>query len=310
MDADWPTTKHAQRQRSAQLKDYLNTALQYMLPQRFTTWLAYRLTRNRTTWLKNFLIRTFISQYQVDMSEAEQSDPTKYHDFNHFFTRPLRSGVRPIAVGDGVLCCPVDGIVSQAGIAENDTLFQAKNRTFSLTQLLGGDTHRALPFQQGSFVTLYLSPRDYHRVHMPIRGRLQHMTYIPGQLFSVSPATTRLVPDLFARNERVVTFFNTPAGPMAVVLIGAINVASIETVWVGAITPPRRKQIQHWEYSQAEKSSILLLDKGAEMGRFNMGSTVIVLFAKKSVLWDATLIPETRVWMGQCLGEIHTVNPT
>jgi phosphatidylserine decarboxylase len=276
-----------------------------MLPQRFITWLAYRLTRNRTTWFKNYLTRAFIAHYKVDMSEAEESDSSKYIDFNHFFTRPLRPDVRPIAVGDGVLCCPVDGIVSQAGIAKNDTLYQAKNRTFFLTQLLGGDANRASPFLHGSFVTLYLSPRDYHRVHMPIRGHLQHMTHIPGQLFSVSPATTRLVPDLFARNERVVTFFDTPAGPMAMVLIGAINVASIETIWAGAITPPRRKQIQHWEYSEAEES-FTVLDKGAEMGRFNMGSTVIVLFAKESVLWDATLVPETRVWMGQRLGEIQT----
>jgi phosphatidylserine decarboxylase len=305
MDADCSTTPHSQKQRAAKLSDYLSAALQYLLPQRLITWLAYKLTRSRTSGFKNFLIRAFIAHFNVDMSEAKEPDPTRYHDFNHFFTRPLRPDARPLAVGDGVLCCPVDGVVSQAGIIDNDTLFQAKNRLFSLTQLLGGDTATALPFQQGSFVTLYLSPRDYHRVHMPMRGRLQHMVHIPGQLFSVSPATTRLVPNLFARNERVATFFATPAGPMAMVLVGAINVASIETVWAGVITPPRRKQIRHWDYSDTEKPSIVL-DKGAEMGRFNMGSTVIVLFAKQNVLWDATLVPETMAWMGQRLGEIQT----
>jgi phosphatidylserine decarboxylase len=304
MDADWSATRHSQRQRAAQLSDYLSTALQYLLPQRFITGLAYRLTRSRTRWFKNFLIRAFITHYHVDMTEAEEPDPIKYHDFNHFFTRSLRAGVRPLAVGEDVLGCPVDGIVSQAGIIECDTLFQAKNRTFSLTQLLGGDTTTALPFKDGSFVTLYLSPRDYHRVHMPIRGRLQHMVHIPGQLFSVSPATTRLVPNLFARNERVATFFDTTAGPMALVLVGAINVASIETVWAGPITPPRRKQIRRWDYAEAETASTVL-DKGVEMGRFNMGSTVIVLFAKQSVLWDAAIVPESEAWMGQRLGEIQ-----
>jgi phosphatidylserine decarboxylase len=303
MDADWSTNKTTHKQRAAQLSDYLSTLLQYLLPQRFITWLAYRLTRSRTAWFKNFLIRAFIDHFKVDMTEAEESDPTRYRDFNHFFTRPLRPDVRPLAVGDGVLCCPVDGVVSQVGVVDDDTLFQAKNRTFSLTQLLGGDATMALPFRHGSFVSLYLSPRDYHRVHMPTRGRLQHMTYIPGQLFSVSPATTRLVPNLFARNERVATFFDTAAGSMALVLVGAINVASIETVWTGVMTPPRGKQIRHWDYSQTEKPS-MVLDKGAEMGRFNMGSTVIILFAKKSVLWDATIIPETMAWMGQRLGEI------
>lgn len=302
MDADWSTRKPSRKQRAAQLSDYLSTALQYLLPQRFITGLAYKLTHSRTTWLKNFLIRAFIAHFNVDMSEAEESDPNNYHNFNHFFTRPLRPGVRPLAIGEGVVCCPVDGIVSQAGMIENETLFQAKNRIFTLTQLLGGDT--APPFRQGSFITLYLSPRDYHRVHMPIGGRLQRMTYIPGQLFSVSPATTRLVPNLFARNERVATFFDTSAGPMALVLVGAINVASIETVWAGAITPPLGKQIRHWDYSETEKSSIVL-DKGAEMGRFNMGSTVIILFAKESVLWDASIVPETMAWMGQRLGEIQ-----
>lgn len=305
MDADWSATKSSQIQRAAKLSDYLSTALQYLLPQRFFTWLAYRVTRSRTSWFKNFLICAFINHFKVDMSEAVESDFKSYHDFNHFFTRSLRPEARPLATGEDVICCPVDGIVSQAGVIEYDTLFQAKNRIFSLIQLLGGNTATALPFRDGRFVTLYLSPRDYHRVHMPMRGRLQHMVHIPGQLFSVSPATTRLVPNLFTRNERVATFFDTAAGPMAVVLVGAINVASIETVWAGAITPPRGKQIWHWDYSETDKP-IIVLNKGAEMGRFNMGSTVIVLFAKGSVLWDATLAPETTVRMGQRLGEIQT----
>lgn len=180
---------------------------------------------------------------------------------------------------------------------------QAKGRTFSLTALLGGDAERARLFQGGAFTTLYLSPRDYHRIHMPLTGRLRAMVHIPGKLFSVSPLTTRMVPELFARNERVVTLFDTPAGPMALVLIGAINVASIETVWAGAITPPLGTTIQHWRYPPNGEGAVRL-DKGAEMGRFNMGSTVIVLFGPGQVRWESEIKSGATVRMGQRLGKM------
>ena len=196
----------------------------------------------------------------------------------------------------------MDGAVSQIGVAQADTLLQAKGQTFSLTTLLGGDSERARPFQGGAFATLYLSPRDYHRIHLPLAGRLQEMVHIPGALFSVSPLTTRVVPELFARNERVVTLFDTAAGPMALVLVGAINVASIETVWAGAITPPLGKTIQRWRYPP-QGAGAISLNQGAEMGRFNMGSTVILLFGPEAVRWESAFQAGTTVQMGQRLGE-------
>jgi phosphatidylserine decarboxylase len=283
--------------------DYWRYLPCYLLPPRLLTRLVYRLTRVRTPWFKDFLIRRFIAWFQVNMSEAAEPDPRRYADFNQFFTRALRTGARPLADGGHVLCCPVDGAVSQAGLLADDSLLQAKGRTFSLTRLLGGEEARALPFRGGCFVTLYLSPRDYHRIHMPLRGHLQEMVHIPGKLFSVAPLTTRVVPHLFARNERVVALFVTAAGPMAMVLVGAINVASIETVWAGAITPPLGKTRRYWHYPDTEPAA-LTLDRGAEMGRFNMGSTVIVLFARDAVRWDPAIQPGAGVRMGQPLGEI------
>ncbi len=271
--------------------------------RRLLTRLIYRLTRVPTPWFKDFLIRRFIAHFQVNLSEAVEPDPQRYPDFNHFFTRALRADARPLAAGENTLCCPVDGAVSQAGIITDDTLLQAKGRTFSLTRLLGGEEARALPFRDGCFVTLYLAPRDYHRIHMPLRGCLQEMVHIPGTLFCVSPLTTRVVPKLFARNERVVTLFATAAGPLAMVLVGAINVAAIETIWAGAITPPLGKTIRHWRYPVTGPAAITL-DRGAEMGRFNMGSTVIVLFARDAVCWDPAIYPGAGVRMGQQLGEV------
>jgi len=285
------------------LWDRLRNLPQYLLPQRLITRTVYKLTRITTPWFKNTLIRTFIRHYRVDMSEAAEPNPLCYNDFNHFFTRPLRNGSRPLATGDQVICCPVDGIVSQAGELADDFLLQAKGHVFSLNQLLGGTTSRALPFRGGSFATLYLAPRDYHRIHMPLAGQLREMVHIPGKLFSVSPLTTRIIPGLFARNERVVACFDTAAGPMALVLVGAINVASIETVWAGTITPPLATLCQHWDYPKSGSAAIHL-EKGTEMGRFNMGSTVIVLFAKQAVRWDPTVKAAAHVRMGQKLGEI------
>ena len=287
---------------SATWGDHWRHLLQSLLPQRLLTRLVYRLARVRTPWVKNALIHHFTRQFSVNMAEALERNPRIYPDFNAFFTRALQPGARPIAPGDQVACCPVDGAVSQIGVADADALVQAKGQTFSLTALLGGDEERARPFLGGAFATLYLSPRDYHRIHMPLAGRLREMTHIPGKLFSVSPLTTRKVPRLFARNERVVTLFDTPAGPMALVLVGAINVASIETVWAGAITPPLGATIRHWDYPPNGEGAVRL-DKGAEMGRFNMGSTVIVLFGPGAVRWERDIKPGATVRMGQRLGK-------
>lgn len=283
--------------------DRLRNLPQYLLPQRLLTRLTYRLTRVRTPWFKNALIQQVARKFRVNLSEALEPNSRAYPDFNAFFTRALKPGARPIAPGDRVVCCPVDGAVSQIGLADSDTLLQAKGRRFSLTALLGGDTERARLFQGGAFATLYLSPRDYHRIHMPLAGRLREMVHIPGKLFSVSPLTTRMVPDLFARNERVAALFDTPAGPMALVLVGAINVASIETVWAGAITPPLGKTIRNWSYPPNGDGAVRL-DKGAEMGRFNMGSTVIVLFGQEAVRWEQEIQPGATVRMGQRLGKV------
>jgi phosphatidylserine decarboxylase len=287
----------------ASLGDYLRHQWQALLPQRLLTCLTYRATRVRTPWFKDALIRHFARHFRVSLAEAVETNPRAYPHFNAFFTRALKPGVRPMAPGDRVVCCPVDGAVSQIGIADADTLVQAKGRGFSVTALLGGDAERARLFQGGAFTTLYLSPRDYHRIHMPLTGRLREMVHIPGKLFSVSPLTTRMVPELFARNERVVTLFDTPAGPMALVLIGAINVASIETVWAGAITPPLGTTIRHWRYPPNGEGAVRL-DKGAEMGRFNMGSTVIVLFGPGQVRWESEIKSGATVRMGQRLGKM------
>lgn len=290
-------------QTDSPLKDQLRHQWQSLLPQRLLTRLTWRITRVQTPWLKDVLIRHFIRHFRVDLAEARDANPHGYTDFNAFFTRALKPGARPIAPGERVACCPVDGTVSQIGLAEADTLVQAKGHTFSLTALLGGDANRARPFQGGTFATLYLSPRDYHRIHMPMNGQLREMIHIPGRLFSVSPLTTRMVPELFARNERVACLFDTPAGPMALVLVGAINVASIETVWAGVVTPPLGKAIRHWDYP-AEGADAVQLDKGAEMGRFNMGSTVIVLFGPNKVRWERDIQPNAAVRMGQRLGKM------
>ncbi len=285
----------------ATLGDYLRHLPQYLLPQRWLTRLTYRATRVRAPWFKNALIRGFARRFGVNLDEALDPDPQAYPDFNAFFTRPLKPEARPLAPGDRVVCCPVDGAVSQIGIARADRLLQAKGRTFSLAALLGGDPERARPFQDGAFATLYLSPRDYHRIHMPLAGRLREMVHVPGALFSVSPLTARMVPELFARNERVAVLFDTSAGPMALVLVGAINVASIETVWAGAITPPLGAAIRRWSYPPNGAGAVRL-DKGAEMGRFNMGSTVILLFGAGAVRWEGSTWPGAPVRMGQRLG--------
>uniref|UniRef100_UPI002FDA4A96 archaetidylserine decarboxylase n=1 Tax=Arsukibacterium sp. TaxID=1977258 RepID=UPI002FDA4A96 len=205
-----------------------------------------------------------------------------YPSFNAFFTRPLKEGIRPLTADPAILAHPVDGCISQLGTIIDGKLVQAKNHNYSLQSLLGGEAHTAAPFTGGKFATIYLAPKDYHRIHMPVAGTLREMIYIPGELFSVNPLTAENVPDLFARNERVVTIFDTALGPMALVLVGATIVASIETVWAGTITPPTGKDIFRWQYP-AKGPTAIVLDKGAEMGRFKLGSTVVLAFAADKI---------------------------
>jgi len=239
------------------------------------------------------------------MSEALGPDPTAYPDFNSFFTRALRPEVRPVAQEAGQICCPADGTISQLGNIEKAQIFQAKGHSYSLIELLGGSEERAQPYMGGRFVTMYLSPGDYHRLHMPLSGRLVETVYIPGRLFSVSPDYTESIPHLFTRNERVACIFQTEAGPMVLVLVGAIFVGSIETVWAGEITPPRGKAIKVTTYD-VTGDNIIQLERGEEMGRFNMGgSTIIVLFGQDCVEWETGYSSEMRVQFGQPLGRMR-----
>lgn len=280
-------------------RDSLAVWPQYLLPHHAISRLIHAITRSRRGWLKDRLIRWFIRRYGVDMAEAREPRPEAYASFNAFFTRALKPESRPIVSGRGEFACPVDGRVSQCGPIEGDRIFQAKGHYYSLQALLGGDAQDAQAFFGGSFATLYLSPRDYHRIHMPASARLRAMAHVPGRLFSVNPATTQRVPGLFARNERVVTWFDTEVGPMALVLVGAINVASIETVWAGEVTPPAGTRLRRWDYGG--EAQPLLLERGQEMGRFNMGSTVVVLFSADAVSWAPELRSGAVVRMGQLL---------
>lgn len=283
------------------MKDRLFILSQYLLPHHLLSRLAGCIAECRLPWFKNAFTGWFAHRYQVDMREAQVEDLTAYEHFNAFFTRALKDGARPLADSADAVLCPADGAISQMGPIEHGRLFQAKGHDFSLTALLGGDAERAAPFMGGQFATVYLSPRDYHRVHMPLTGTLREMVYIPGRLFSVNQTTAENVPGLFARNERVACLFDTERGPMAVVLVGAMIVASIETVWAGLVTPPRR-ELKTQRYDAAARAPITL-DKGAEMGRFKLGSTAIVLFGPEQVQWNSELAAGSSVRMGQQLGQ-------
>jgi phosphatidylserine decarboxylase len=282
------------------IRDALVSLPQYALPHHALSRLMHHLTRCENRIWKDAFIKTIIRQYGVDMGEALEPDPTAYPCFNAFFTRPLKPEARPLSTEPGALLCPADGAISQIGRITDELVLQAKGKTFTVTELLGDDAARAEPFRDGHFATIYLSPRDYHRLHMPLAGTLREMAHIPGRLFSVNAATTRFVPRLFARNERVAAIFHTEAGPMALVLVGAIFVASIETVWHGVVTPPSVPSVRAWQYP----SGTVLLDKGAEMGRFNMGSTILLLMGRDAIAWRNDLNAGDPVKMGQSLG--HT----
>lgn len=262
--------------------DKVKIALQYMLPKHLLSRLVGKLAAAQAGALTTAAIKWFIKQYKIDMSEAAQSEPEAYKSFNDFFTRALKPGIRPINPNPHIMVHPVDGAVSQLGPIKDGRIFQAKGHHYSSLTLLGDQAEDAKRFEGGDFATIYLAPKDYHRIHMPIKGTLSKMTYVPGELFSVNPLTARHVPGLFARNERVVAIFETELGPLAMVLVGATIVASIETVWAGTITPPTSKQVFTWEYPTVGSDAITL-DKGDEMGRFKLGSTVVMLFAKDAI---------------------------
>lgn len=281
------------------LKEKLHIFLQYITPHHLLSRWIGKLADCRWPLLKNLFISVFIKAYQVDMAEAMETDPKKYENFNDFFTRALKPDARPLVAAANQLACPADGFVSEIGAISNDKIFQAKNFSYRLASLLGNSDLLAQQFADGAFATVYLAPKNYHRVHMPYTGTLQQMIYVPGKLFSVNPNTVNHVPDLFARNERVIAIFSTDMGTMAVILVGAMIVAGIETVWAGQIAPSATKELQTWNYSKQH----IVLKKGDELGRFKLGSTVIVLLQKDRVSW-APLHSKDAVKMGEFLGTV------
>jgi phosphatidylserine decarboxylase len=277
--------------------DALFIFLQRLLPQQALSRFVGRLaSATGPRWLVQLAIRAFASHYKVDFSEAERPVPGAYDSFNAFFTRSLRADVRPLCASG--IACPADGAISECGKIDGERILQAKGRYYTLEALLAGDRERVAQFSNGSFITVYLSPRDYHRVHMPLDGQLQNSVYVPGDLFSVNGTTAAAVEALFARNERHISYFETLRGPMAMVLVGAMIVAGIETVWDGQVAP-RPRRIQQWEHVKAPEP--VLLERGAEMGRFLLGSTVILLFPPGVADWNADCVAGAPVRMGQQL---------
>jgi phosphatidylserine decarboxylase len=279
------------------VSDRLKILLQHILPKQSLTILAGRIAGAQGGAMTTRLIRWFVSKYGVDMTEAEDPEIGSYRSFNDFFTRPLRAGARPLADADFV--CPVDGAISQFGTIDDHQILQAKGHRFSTTELVGGDDGLAAQFRHGSFANLYLSPRDYHRLHMPCDGILKRMIYVPGALFSVNPTTARGVPKLFARNERVVCVFDSPDGnPFVMVLVGATIVGSIATLWHGVVNPTRNGKLSEWAYDDRA----IILKKGEEMGRFLLGSTIILLFAPGTIAFNRNWASERPVRLGESMG--------
>ncbi len=273
----------------------LPVLLQYLLPKQALTTLAGKLASAKAGAMTTWVIRWFVGQYRVDMREAAQPDITRYDSFNEFFTRALKAGVRPLA--DAALVCPVDGAISQCGALNGDQAVQAKGHAYSTSALIGGDASLAAQFTNGHFATIYLSPRDYHRIHMPCDGQLTRMIYVPGALFSVNPSTAQHVPGLFARNERVVCVFDSAQGPFVMVLVGATIVGSMATVWHGVVNPPRTGAMREWRYDAGAVS----LRQGAEMGRFLLGSTVVLLFPQGRATFPLDWLPTRAVRMGEAM---------
>lgn len=281
--------------------DRLFVLLQYLVPQHLLSRLVGWCARSEIPWIKTTFINQFSNRFDIDLSEAVIEDPDQFPSFNAFFTRALKDGARPIAPETDDIACPADGTISQLGKLRGSDVLQAKGQYYSVYELLGGDSALASEFSNGHFATVYLSPRDYHRVHMPVTGTLREMIYVPGKLFSVNAVTTRQVPRLFARNERAVCIFDTEQGPVAVILVGAMIVAGIETVFAGQVTP-QPTEITRTRYDRVEP---VVIEKGAELGRFMLGSTVVMLFPEGACDWEAGLGAESPVRMGQPLGKVR-----
>ena len=278
------------------MSDRLAVLPQYVLPKQALTALAGKFASAPAGALTTSVIRWFVDRYGVNMAEAANPDIAGYASFNEFFTRPLKEGARPPANADFI--CPVDGAISQFGAIARDQIFQAKGHSYSTTALVGGDATLAARFENGSFATLYLSPKDYHRIHMPCAGKLLRMIHVPGELFSVNPVTARGVPGLFARNERVVCVFEGEAGPFVMALVGATIVGSMATVWHGVVNPPRPGRLRDWRYEDQD----LRYGRGAEMGRFLLGSTVVMLFPQGSLSFNPEWAPGRAIRMGEMMG--------
>ena len=279
------------------MSDRLAVLPQYLLPKRLLTLLAGLFASSRLGRLTTWVIRRFVDRYRVNMGEAANPDITSYASFNDFFTRALKPGARPLTTAD--LICPVDGAISQFGPILKDQIFQAKGHAYSTTALVGGDATAAARFDNGHFATLYLSPRDYHRIHMPCAGELTRMVHVPGDLFSVNPTTARGVPGLFARNERVVCFFESTDGPFVLVLVGATIVGSMATVWHGQVNPPRTGMLRQWDYPKGQVS----LQQGQEMGRFLLGSTVVMLFPAGPLSFNVAWEPGRPIVLGEAMAQ-------
>ncbi|PTT42179.1 phosphatidylserine decarboxylase [Acidovorax sp. HMWF018] len=279
------------------MSDRLAVLPQYLLPKQALTTLAGKFASARLGGLTTSVIRWFVGRYNVNMAEAANPDIASYTSFNDFFTRALKPGARPLAQAD--LICPVDGAISQFGPIAKDQVFQAKGHTYSTTALVGGDAAAAARFDNGHFATLYLSPRDYHRIHMPCAGELTRMVHVPGDLFSVNPTTARGVPGLFARNERVVCFFESAQGPFVLVLVGATIVGSMATVWHGQVNPPRTGTLRQWDYAKGQVS----LQQGEEMGRFLLGSTVVMLFPQGPLQFNPQWSPTRPIQLGESMAQ-------
>lgn len=290
----YPTPTYFQR---------VKIALHYLLPQLAITRAAGWLAEQKWGAVTHFIIKLFAKQYKVNLAEAAKSEPSDYATFNEFFIRQLKDGVRPINSENNVLCLPADGKVSESGDISANRLLQAKGHFFTLETLLANDEEMAAKFQDGTFITTYLSPTDYHRVHMPCDATLRKMIYVPGELFSVNPFLAEHVPNLFARNERVICEFDTEFGPMVQILVGATVTASMSTVWAGVVNPPRAKEVVVWNY-ETEGEKAIKLQKGEEMGAFRLGSTVINLFPKGKVNLNAELTAGAKTRMGEVLGKL------
>lgn len=277
----------------AQLKKQIFIQAQRVVPQQQLSRVVGKVAESENLVVKNIAIQAFKAKYGIDLSIAQQTDALKYKSFNEFFTRALKDGIRDVNASTDAVVCPADGAISQIGTVKAGDIFQAKGQSFSVEKLIG-DPQLAAPFKDGEFATVYLSPRDYHRVHMPFAGTLTETLYIPGELFSVNQTTAENIPGLFARNERMVCLFDTALGRMAVVLVGAMIVAGIETVATGKVKPTGRLELNHHD---------LALEKGAELGRFYLGSTAIVLFEKDKMQWNAQFKANSNVVMGEALGK-------